>query len=327
VIAEIFGWRWVFIGLVIPGLIIAVLVFFLKEPNRGLADGIDLARDVRGITFASKRKGSGKGKHGKTVVADTLAADAQAGVAPEPQAPQNTPEPEKTEVNLLTGQVWKDMLGLFKERTLRLVLISQGLLFLGLGGLFVWVPTFFERGFDLGSGAASGIAGGMGLIGILVGFAVSLRLGDRFVGRRKGWRLQLGAIGASIGCTGLLVIAISPVLPLSILAWVTLNVGFFLSVPAYTAALADLSGAKQRGLVFALSTLVIQATTSVAPAIIGGVSDLVVNQGWASSSTSLRFSFVTLAIPVVAGVLVALRARAHFDEDSTEARRRDALTT
>ena len=259
VIAGAFGWRWVFLGLVLPGLIISLLVFFLKEPNRGLADGIDVEREKRGLVFPT-----GKGKDERSSGAAGATTD---GAEP-------SPEGSSGEVNLLTGAVWRDMIGLLKHRSLRLVFISQGLLFLGLGGLFFWTPTYFERAFDLEEGAAGGIAGGMGLIGILVGFGLGLRLNDKYQGIRPGWRVLLGSIGASIGVTGLLILATAPILPLSILGWVTVNIGFFLSVPAFTASLADLSGASRRGLVFALSTLIIQATSSLAPAIIAAIPAL-----------------------------------------------------
>lgn len=321
VIAEIFGWRWVFLGLVGPGIVIAILVFFLREPIRGLADGIDVERENRGLAAPISEE-----HQERTVeVAEDLSATASAGVVAEPPAPEQEPEPTK-DVNLLTGKVWRDMLSLFKTRSLRLVFISQGLLFLGLGGLFFWTPRFYERAFDLESGAASGIAGGMGLIGILIGFGIGVRLGDRYQGVRAGWRVLLGSIGASIGVTGLIILAIAPNIPLSVLGWVTVNIGFFLSVPAFTAALADLSSAKRRGLVFALSTLIIQATSSLAPMIIGGTSDFVVSQGWAESSTSLRYSFAVLAIPVIAGIFVALRARSTYDAEASDARRQDNVT-
>jgi hypothetical protein len=310
----VFGWRWVFLGLVLPGLIIAVFAFLLKEPIRGLADSIDVEIDARGLAPAAKDDGKG-GKHARKAASEPV-------VEAEVDA-----ETATSEVNLLSSSVWRDMIALLKNRSLRLVLISQGLLFLGLGGLFFWTPRFYERAFDLESGAASGIAGGMGLVGILIGFGLSIRLGDRYQGVRRGWRVLLGSIGASIGVVGLLILAVAPSIPLSILGWITVNIGFFLSVPAFTASLADLSSARRRGLAFALSVLVIQATSSIAPAIIGAISDFVVAQGWAESSTSLRYSFAFLAIPVIAGIFVALRARSTYDAEAAEARRVDASTT
>jgi MFS family permease len=294
IIAEVFGWRWVFIGLVPAGLLVAVFVFFLKEPNRGLADGIDIERDRRGLNPKIEDK------------------------------PERKRDAE--DVNLLSGSVWRDMLQLFKPRTLRLVLISQGLLFLGLGGLFFWTPTYFERAYALESGGAAGIAGGIGLIGILIGFGVGLRFQDKYQGIKPGWRVLLGSVGASVGAVGLFLMATAPILPLSVLGWLVVNIGFFLSVPAFTASLADLSGASRRGLVFALSTLVIQATSSLAPGLIGTISQVLADAGLADSSTSLRFAFATLVIPVAIGIFVALKARSSYDLEADEARRNDALS-
>jgi MFS family permease len=291
IIAEVFGWRWVFLGLVPAGLLVALMVFFLKEPNRGLADSIDLERDRRGLNPVIEEKPERK-------------RDAD-------------------DVNLLSGSVWRDMLGLLKSRSLRLVITSQGLLFLGLGGLFFFTPLYLEDTFGLESGGASGIAGGVGLIGILIGFGVGLRLQDLYQGIKPGWRVLLGSIGASFGAVGLLTLATAPSIAVAAIGWLVVNIGFFLSVPAFTASLADLSGASRRGLVFALSTLVIQLTSSIAPAIIGFVSDLVVAQGWTTASSSLRYSFATLCIPVIAGVIVALKARSTYDAEADEARRND----
>jgi MFS family permease len=291
VIAQLFGWRWVFLGLVIPGLVIAVLAFFLGEPKRGTADRIDLERERRGLTPRAAEKAGG--------------------------------EREADDVDLLSSNVWRDMVGLLKQRTLRLVIISSALLYLGLGGLFFWTPSFYQRAFGLESGPAAGIVGGIGLLGIIVGFFIGLRLGDRYVETRPGWRLTLGSIGISLGVLGLAGLALSPVLGIAAFAFFLVNVGFFLSVPAFTASLADLSGASKRGLTFALSTLVISLASSIAPGLIGVVSEAVDNAGLASRSDSLRYSFALLVVPVVAGVFVALKGRSSYDADADEARRTD----
>jgi MFS family permease len=293
VISQIFGWRWVFLGLVVPGLVIAVFVYFLGEPRRGTSDRVDLERERRGMAPSVVGKLDGKR--------------------------------EGEEVDLLSSNVWRDMAGLLKQRTLRLVIISSGLLYLGLGGLFFWTPSFYQRAFGLDSGPAAGIVGGVGMLGILVGFSIGLRLGDKYVGVRPGWRLQLGAVGVTLGVIGLAGLALAPALGVAALAFFIVNVGFFLSVPAFTASLADLTGASKRGLAFALSTLVISLTSSLAPGTIGLVSELVDNAGLASRSDSLRYSFALLVVPVIAGIFVALRARSTYDADADEARNSDPV--
>ncbi len=70
------------------------------------------------------------------------------------------------------------------------MIASLSLLYLGLGGLFYWLPTLLERTEDLDYDAAAGLAGGVGGTGIVIGIILGSRIGDRGHGVKSAWRLR-----------------------------------------------------------------------------------------------------------------------------------------
>ncbi len=136
-----------------PGLLVAVLVLTVREPIRGIGDRLDLMRG---------------------------GAVAEADAAP-------TTPPSSRRVHSCARRA-----GLLEIRTLRGVVTGLALLYLGLGGLFYWLPTFLERTEGLDYDAAAGLAGGVGGTGIVIGIILGSRIGDRAHGVPPGWRIQVG---------------------------------------------------------------------------------------------------------------------------------------
>ena len=66
------------------------------------------------------------------------------------------------------------------------MIASLSLLYLGLGGLFYWLPTLLERTEGLDYDAAAGLAGGVGGTGIVIGIILGSRIGDRGHGVKSG---------------------------------------------------------------------------------------------------------------------------------------------
>ncbi|MEV0585384.1 MFS transporter [Nonomuraea sp. NPDC050310] len=202
----------------------------------------------------------------------------------------------------------RELYGLLSIRTLRAIVIGLSTLFFGLGGLMFWLPTFYARTFGLPAGAASAIAGGVGLAGMIAGALVSARLGDRWAHRR----VTLGAVGLLIGALSLAASVAVPVLGVQLLFLGVANFGIMLAIPALTAAVADVVPAARRGLGFALSQFVVSLAGAFGPLLVGAASE---------ATGSLRVAYALLAVPLVLGALLTLRGRS-----SLEADRRAALS-
>ena len=117
-----------------------------------------------------------------------------------------------------TGSVLRDALGLLEIRTLKGVVTGLSLLYLGLGGLFYWLPTFLERTQDLDYDAAAGLAGGVGGTGIVLGIILGSRIGDRGHGTRPGHRIRTAWSFLLLGAVALTVVVTLPTLPVILTA-------------------------------------------------------------------------------------------------------------
>jgi MFS family permease len=239
VIAEAFGWQWVFIGLVLPGLLVALACWFMREPYRGLSERVDGVREGR-------------------VSVETAAE----------------PPPVVEGGKAVGNSVWDDLRVLWRVPALRALYICTAVLFFGLGGLFYFTPTFFKEEFGVDTDRAAAISGSIGMVGILVGATLGIRYGGKYVGVRDGWRMTVGSVGLGIGAVGVLILALSQALPVAIAGFLIVNLGFMIAIPNLAAAVADLSGAVMRGMGFSVNQLVV-GFSALGPLMIGVAADLV----------------------------------------------------
>jgi MFS family permease len=195
-------------------------------------------------------------------------------------------------------------------RTLRSVVLGLTILFFGLGGLFFWMPSYYQRTYDLAEGPAAAIAGGVGLAGMVIGTLIGSRYGDRRHGRSRGWRVHFGAVGLAVGTAGLAGAILIPALPAQIAFYCLANIGFSIAIPTLTAANADIVSADRRGLGFAVLQFLITLGGAAGPLLVGAASDL---------TGSLRGAFTLLLLPLVAGTLVTFGGRRHYDTDAARA--------
>jgi MFS family permease len=274
VVSQNYGWRWAFVALAVPCLVIALLVRMVREPFRGTADHIDAVRrgDVVPLQHAIH--------HG------------------EPEPP---PRPAVAE-----------MISLLRIPALRSIFVGIGILSAALGGIFFWLPAYYERSFSIGAGTAAGMAGSVGFVGIVIGTIIGVQLGDRRTSyawrdnylssdrTRVRRRIRLGVIGLSTGVGGIIVAIVGVGMPMQMIGFLVANAGFGMAIPNFSAATADLAGAERRGLAFALLQFVIALGTSIGPVFVGAVSDL---------TGSLGGALGLLVVPLLAGALVTRRAK------------------
>lgn len=200
--------------------------------------------------------------------------------------------------------------GLLRIRTLRSISTGLTLLFFGLGGLYYWMPSYYQRAYDLEEGAASAVAGGVGLLGMVIGTLLGTRYGDRQHGVISGWRVRFGAIGLGTGAAGLAGAVLIPALPGQVVCYCLANVGFSLAIPNLTAANADVVGADRRGLGFAVLQFLITLGGAAGPFLVGAASDL---------TGSLNGAFTVLLLPLLLGTLVTFGGRRHYDGEAAHA--------
>lgn len=276
-LAQAVGWRQAFLVVAVPGAVIALLCLTVREPLRGLGDRI-------GALAAG-------------------AAPAGAG----PAGPAGPP---------VAVPMLRQLRDLVRIPTLRSVVAGLTIMFFGLGGLFFWMPTFYQRQFGLEEAAATGIAGGVGGVGIVLGVLAGSRYGDRFHGRRTGWRMVLAGAALFAGALGLAVAALAPVLPVQIAGYLIANAGFSAAIPNLTAANADVVPAHRRGLGFAVLNAVVTLGGAAGPFLVGVASDAFAG---GAGPGSLRGAFTVLLLPLGVGAWIILRGGRTFDADVARA--------
>lgn len=272
-LAESLGWRGVFFVVAAPGLLICLLVLTLREPIRGIGDRLDRLSQLDGA----------------------------------PSEAIHAPAAVPTREALLD-----EVRGLLAIRTLRGVVIGLALLYLGLGGLFYWLPTFLQRTEGLAYDSAAGLAGAVGGTGIIIGIVAGSRLGDRRHGERPGWRIRVGWAFLALGAVSLTGAVLLPGLPLRLTLIATACVGFAGAIPNLTAASADVVPARQRGMGFALLQFLLTLGGAVGPLLIGVVSDLV---------GSLALAMLALLPPLFCCLLVLRRVADTYEADAEAALR------
>lgn len=268
VLATAVGWRSVFFIVAVPGALVALLVFTLREPLRGLGDRID---QLRGGTPAVA--------HAAPTLADR-------------------------------GSMVREARELLRIRALRGVITSLCLLYLGLGGLFYWLPTLLERAEDMEYDAAAGLAGAVGGTGIVIGIILGSRIGDRGHGAKPAWRLRTAWGFLLFGAVSLTGVVLIPGLPVRLTLIALCCVGFAGAIPNLTAASADVVPASRRGLGFAVLQFLTTLGGAAGPLLIGIVSDAVGNLGLA---------MLALLPPLFVTLVVLRRTTPHYDADARAA--------
>ncbi|WP_144120678.1 MFS transporter [Catellatospora sichuanensis] len=298
-LAKAYDWRTGFFLVAIPGAVIAVLMLTVREPVRGVGDRLS--------SWYADPAGGTPAQRSPAVPDGSTAAVAEA-TGPAGGAPEAGPAvaPRSAGMSGLVTQV-RELWGI---RTLRSVVSGLSILFFGLGGLFFWMPSFYQREFGLDEAASAAVGGGAGLVGILAGIGLGSWLGDRGHGRRPGWRVLLGGWSLLFGTVALAgAVAVGPFVP-QVVCFGLANVGFAGAIANLTAANADVVAASRRGLGFAVLQSVITLGGALGPWLIGEASD---------ATGSLRLAYAVVIAPLVVGSLIVLRAWRSYDADAAAA--------
>jgi MFS family permease len=280
-IGETFGWRWAFAVVGVPGAIVALAAFRLREPRRGEAELPETMTWAEIEALPPRPVDRVRGAEGLTV---------------------------RQFARLAATELVSELKMIFGIRTMRYVLVGVAALLFTVSGIATWLAIYHERYSDMTVTQATAVTGGLlgvgGLIGTLAGGAFSDRYHHRWVGGRV-----VIVVWSSVACALLFMLsfAVGPVglrVALQFLG-VTAAAG---AAPGLRAAMLDVVPPDSRGVgasAMALTTSVFGL--ALAPVLVGALSSL---------TGSLVTAFYLVFPPVILGLMMLLRARHTLEDDA-----------
>ncbi|HMC42829.1 MAG TPA: MFS transporter [Acidimicrobiales bacterium] len=275
-VGNTFGWRWAF--LLVPGVLIAVAVYRLREPRRGAGDRLHL-----GITDEDE---------------------------------DHPPEGQPLFDNGLGGFLADMARGLVADLrtiwaipTMRYALVGISSLLFSVTAEAAALPQFYERSLHVDKAAAPIYVGAMLILGGIPGVLLGGRVADRYANRIRGARMAIPAycilVGQAVFVASYLRLPLGPAFALQALGAFVIT----LAIPSLRAGYSDALPANLRGAGFGafniVSVIMGQAAASV---IVFSLASIF--------GHNLRTALLLISPPVFAGGLVFLRARDHLDEDA-----------
>lgn len=171
ILGETVGWRWALVVVALPGLLVALLVFRMREPKRGTADRLGLAEGDLAIEHEDEHVDlfeNGFWAFCKDMVSGLRA----------------------------------DLRTIMDIRTMRYSLVGVAALLFTVTAIAVWLPQYYIRHMGVPHGAGEVWFGALAIVGGIPGVLLGGRVADRYATKIKGGRLALPAIFLFIG-TGL----------------------------------------------------------------------------------------------------------------------------
>jgi MFS family permease len=277
-LARQWGWRIAFLVSAIPGFLIALAAFSLKEPARGHADRVH-AGIVSDDTSTERRRLFEEGFL-------RFLADMVSGLR-------------------------ADLATILEIKTMRYALVGVSALLFTVTAVGSWLPEFYERQMHIPQNSANLyfalLVAGTGIPGVIVGG----RVADAWAHRIRGARMAIPAWCLFVAVTLFLVSYLDvPFWP----AYILEAVGFFtatMSIPALRAGLSDAVPANLRGAGFGAFNL-------VSVVFGGAVAPIAVSFFSQAFGNDIRTAFLITTPPVYLGALLLLAARKHIDADAAK---------
>jgi MFS family permease len=272
------GWRLAFFVSLVPGLIIAYLVWRLPEPRRGTADRAHVNR-----TDEMEMEGGTR----------------------EPVFPEGF-------VRFVTDMVrgLKDDVGTVLDiPTMRYALVGVSAVLFTVTAVASWMPTFYQTQLHISETSANAAFGGLVILAGIPGTIVGGLIADRWVNRFRGARVVIPAVCLLVSASFFMLSFIP--MPFAGV-YITQIFGFFAAtsaVPALRAGLSDSVPARLRGTGFGAFNL--------ASVIFGSAAAPLVTAFVASRfDNDYRTAFLIVMPLAFLGALFLLRARRHIEADT-----------
>jgi MFS family permease len=235
VVGATVGWRWAFLVVGIPGMLLAIPAFRLREPIRGEAEGATAELAVNSFS-----RGTSAGTLVRTAARDLRA----------------------------------ELRMIFAIPTMRYVLVGVGTLLFTVSGTASWLVVYHDRYSNMSAGRAAAVTGGILALGGLIGTWWGGRLTDLVYGRVSGGRILVVGWSIII-CTGFYVVSYNvSMVPLRLLLQFVGTVSITAAFPALRASMMDVVPTASRGVgtsAFSLASALFG--TALAPPLVGLLSD------------------------------------------------------
>lgn len=281
VVGATLGWRWAFLVVALPGLVVAVAAYRLKEPRRGAADRLHLGLQDDGDLDADV-------EHARLF---------DNGFGPFMR-------------DMVVG-LRKDLRTIVGITTMRYALVGVAVLLFVITAVSTWLPQFYVRQLGVEEGAAEVYFTLLVLLGGVPGILLGGRIADRYATRVRGARVAIPAYCILAGNVFFTVSYLRlPLWPCLALQLIGLFL-FTMAIPGLRAGLSDAVPANLRGAGFGAFNLV--------SVVLGGAgAPLVVSALSATFDENLRTAFLLIAPLVFVGAFILLRARDHLEEDAAK---------
>lgn len=236
-VGSVLGWRWAFALVGMPGSIIAITVFRLREPKRGEADGVDV--------------------------------DA---VRP-PNAPTSRRLGEFTRI--AARQLTSELKSIFRIRTMRYILVGVGVLLFTVSGTGFWLAVYHQRYSGMSVAQSTAVTAFVLGLGGVIGTFWGGSIADRVYGRVRGGRIVVVAMGM-LACTGFFLISYNvPIVWIRVLLQALGVLAIASAVPGIRASMMDVLPVQSRGVgTSAFGLIAALFGTALAPTLVGLISDL-----------------------------------------------------
>lgn len=290
-----FNWRVGLLVAALPGLLVAVLVFRLREPRRGSAD-------LMAAIGAAPAHVDGNG--------DGSDAD---------EHPPLFDGGFRQFLRDMNAGLRADLRTIMNIRTMRYALVGVAALLFTITAIAAWLPQYYERHLHFEEGVGEGMFGLLAVLGGVPGVLYGGKVADAYAPRMQGGRLALPAIflfGGTACFTASYLFrtpAGSTELDWSVAgpAFALQLVGLFIvtmSIPGLRAGLTDAIPAHLRGAGFGAFNLVsVVFGMAAAPFIVGALS--------AAFDENLRVAFLLVTPFSFIGAAILFRARKFLDDD------------
>lgn len=280
-LGQLIGWRATFLVCGLPGILLALVVYRLREPARGEADRAHLVGDLAVDTSEEQR--------------EPLFADGVGSFV----------------ADLVRG-LRADAKTILAIPTMRYALVGVSALLFSITAVASALPQFYERQLHVRTGAAEGFVALLIILGGVPGVLAGGWVADRFQHRVRGARMAIPAYCLLLGNT-LFVLSYLPTMPFAVV-FALETVGLFViavAIPALRAGLTDAVPHNLRGAGFGFFNLAaVMFGTAAAPVLVFALAGFY--------GENLRTAFLIVSPPLFLGALMLLRARNHLDDDAAK---------
>ena len=277
-VGSIFGWRWAFLLVGVPGSLLAVTVWRLPEPRRGESDGIGASASA-----TSGADGDGDGAAGRTAA----------------------PPPRPAGVHGLLEDAGQAL----RVRTLRSLMVSHAVTGGATAGFAFWAATFYERHTSLSAGQAAGFVGALVLVGAVAGTLTGGFLNDRLRGRFPGASMVFAGVSQLVATAIFATTFLAVPLWYRVVGHVVGVLFLVAALPAVTATMAEVVPASIRGISFSFNSFLNGVAAGLSPLMIGLLADQFPFVEGGEVHGNLATAFLLVCPLMALGSVVVLQGR------------------